>query len=99
MTEANDATGTFHLHITGIAEGRWHDLADLYAEDVVVDQPFMVPEPLRILGREQVRARFASAATGPLRLRPRDIVVHRTGDRAGTLDAVDGADAADAYPG
>jgi ketosteroid isomerase-like protein len=74
------AREVFDRLITGISESRWQDLADLYAEDAVVDQPFMVPEPGRIHGREQVRAHFLAAVGLPLELRARNVVVHETGD-------------------
>jgi len=74
------AREVFDRLITGISESRWQDLADLYAEDAVVDQPFMAPQPRRIHGREQVRAHFMAAVGGPLELRARNVVVHETGD-------------------
>ena len=66
--------------LAGISEGRWHDLADLYAADAVAEQPLMAPRPGRVSGRDQIRAHFAAAATGPLRLRARNVVVHVTSD-------------------
>jgi len=63
--------------ITGISEGRWHELADLYAEDVVVEMP-MDPHRTRIDGREAVRQRFAAAADGWFELRAHDVIVHAT---------------------
>ena len=74
------AREVFDRLITGISESRWQDLADLYAEDAVVDQPFMAPEPARIHGRERVRAHFLAAVGGPLELSARNLVVHETGD-------------------
>jgi len=65
--------------ITGISEGRWHELADLYAEDVVVEMP-MDPHLTRIDGREAVRQRFAAAADGWFELRAHDVIVHATTD-------------------
>ena len=65
--------------ITGISEGRWHELADLYAEDVVVEMP-MDPHRTRIDGREAVRQRFAAAADGWFELRAHDVIVHATTD-------------------
>jgi uncharacterized protein len=70
----------FDRLIGAIGEGRWHELADLYAEDAVVDQPLMAPRRLRINGREDVRGHFAGAAGGPYELRPHNILVHTTGD-------------------
>jgi len=65
--------------ITGISEGRWHELADLYAEDVLVEMP-MDPHRTRIDGREAVRQRFAAAADGWFELRAHDVIVHATTD-------------------
>jgi len=65
--------------ITGISEGRWHELADLYAEDVVVEMP-MDPHRTRIDGREAVRQRFAAAADGWFELWAHDVIVHATTD-------------------
>jgi uncharacterized protein len=71
---------TFDRLLTGIGEGRWTELADLYAEDAVVDQPFTAPERGRIRGREEVRAHFAAAIQGGFELRPHSVVVHVTSD-------------------
>ena len=65
--------------LRGISDGRWDDLADLYAEDAVVEQPFAPTPPRRLEGREAIRAHFA-AAQGPLRLEASNVVVHDTGD-------------------
>jgi uncharacterized protein len=66
--------------IDGISTDRWQDLADLYAEDVVIRMPMDAPDRAPIEGREAVRQRFEAAAGGPFRLRARDVVVHTTGD-------------------
>ncbi|WP_158587926.1 nuclear transport factor 2 family protein [Actinomadura logoneensis] len=73
---------TFLRLVQGISAGRWDELADLYAEDAVVEQPFAVPPaPSRIEGRTTVAAHFARAGEGPLRFRVRDgAVVHETAD-------------------
>jgi ketosteroid isomerase-like protein len=63
-----------------ITDQRWLELAELYAEDVVVYMPFAAPTPIRLHGREEVRTRFAAAAEGPLSLRARNVVVHETAD-------------------
>jgi ketosteroid isomerase-like protein len=72
-------TEVFDRLIRGISEGRWHELADLYAEDVVVDMP-MDPRRTRIEGREAVRRHFAAAADGWCELRAHHIIVHATTD-------------------
>ena len=65
--------------LQGISDGRWNDLADLYAEDAVVEQPFAPLPPRRFEGREAIRAHFA-AAQGPLELTTSNVVVHDTAD-------------------
>jgi ketosteroid isomerase-like protein len=74
------ASEVFDRLIAGVNEGRWSELADLYDRDAIVDLPMMVPQRARIQGREEVRAHFTAAAGGPLRLRARNVIVHRTGD-------------------
>ncbi|MBO2447502.1 nuclear transport factor 2 family protein [Actinomadura barringtoniae] len=65
----------------GISAGRWDDLADLYAEDAVVDQPFALPPaPNHLEGREVIRSHFTTAGQGPLSLRARNVRVHETAD-------------------
>ncbi|MEV4255152.1 nuclear transport factor 2 family protein [Spirillospora sp. NPDC049652] len=72
---------TFLRLSQGISDGRWDVLADLYAEDAVVEQPFaMAPAPSRIEGRAALAEHFAAAGKGPVRLRVRDVVVHETRD-------------------
>lgn len=61
----------------GISDGRWDDLADLYAEDAHVEIVF---EPVSLHGRETLRERFKSASGLPLTLRTRNVVVHETAD-------------------
>lgn len=63
-----------------ISTGAWTEAADLYAEDTVVDQPFALPAPGRTVGREQIRAHFALAATGTLSVKAENVVVHETTD-------------------
>ncbi|WP_377271820.1 nuclear transport factor 2 family protein [Peterkaempfera sp. SMS 1(5)a] len=75
-----DPRTVFESLIRGITDGSWDRLADLYAEDAVVELPFALPAPVRLEGREAVRAHFAAAAGGPLRLTVHDVVVHRTAD-------------------
>jgi uncharacterized protein len=69
----------FDRLIRGVSEGRWHELADLYAEDAVVDMP-MDPRRTRVEGREAVRRHFAAAADGWFELRAHHIMVHVTTD-------------------
>ena len=70
-----------YLHFLDlITQDRWDELAELYAADVVIEQPYARPEPHTIRGREEVRARFAARTSMPLRLVPANVVVHETTD-------------------
>jgi ketosteroid isomerase-like protein len=81
MPESAGPRAVFERLSRGISEGRWHDLADLYAEDAVAEQPLAVaPAPARIEGRETIRAHFAGAERMGLRLTARNVVVHQTTD-------------------
>ena len=80
MPESSSPRAVFERLSRGISEGRWHDLADLYAEDAVVEQPFVSTAPRRIEGRETIRAHFAGAAGMDLSLTARNVVVHETTD-------------------
>ncbi|MEV5569590.1 nuclear transport factor 2 family protein [Spirillospora sp. NPDC052269] len=72
---------TFERLSQGISDGRWGDLAALYAEDAVVEQPFVTPPaPARIEGRAAIAEHFAKADKGPFRLRVENLVVHETQD-------------------
>jgi ketosteroid isomerase-like protein len=66
--------------IHGISSGAWDRLLELYAPNVVVEQPFGVPGPLRLEGREQLAAHFAAGTRLPLQLSARNLVVHQTHD-------------------
>ncbi|MCP9976671.1 nuclear transport factor 2 family protein [Actinomadura madurae] len=49
----------------GISAGRWDELAALYAEDAVVEQPFAPPPaPPRLEGRATLDRHFRRAAPG-----------------------------------
>ncbi|MFD0534482.1 nuclear transport factor 2 family protein [Actinomadura luteofluorescens] len=55
----------------GISAGRWHELAALYAEDAVVEQPFALPPaPPRLEGRAAIDRHFRAAARGPSNCAP-----------------------------
>jgi ketosteroid isomerase-like protein len=81
MTSGNDSPRTIiERHVGRVSLGMTGDLADAYAEDAVVEQPFMPGGPGRIEGREALRAHFEGAASMPLELRVDDLVVHETTD-------------------
>ncbi|HEY4453117.1 MAG TPA: nuclear transport factor 2 family protein [Pseudonocardiaceae bacterium] len=72
-------TEVFREQLSSITEGRFADVLDLYAEDVVVEQPFMLPQPLRIVGKDALRAHFAGAPAN-LKLVVSNVIVRRTDD-------------------
>jgi uncharacterized protein len=65
----------------GISDGRWEDLDGFYADTAVIEYPFALPAPLRLVGRDEIRQYFAAAARNPLQLHVRDMVVHETTGR------------------
>ena len=66
--------------LAGIAQGPSAELAELYAEDAVVELPYAKPGGLRLQGRDEVRAHFARASQAPMRLVPENVTLHRTSD-------------------
>ncbi|WP_033291996.1 nuclear transport factor 2 family protein [Amycolatopsis jejuensis] len=65
---------------TGITEGRFAELSQLYAENTVVEHPGAVPRPGRLEGRAAVHDRFVSGLGQTLRLKRHDVIVHETTD-------------------
>jgi ketosteroid isomerase-like protein len=63
-----------------VSAGRWGEIADLYAEDTVVETPLALPAPHRTEGREAVRAHFARSATGAIEMQTHNVRVHETTD-------------------
>jgi uncharacterized protein len=79
MSDPTSPRSVFESLLKGISDGKWNDLADLYAEHAVVELPFTPSSPTRLEGREAVRAHFAAAAGLPLRIQASNVVVHDTG--------------------
>jgi ketosteroid isomerase-like protein len=65
--------------IQGISEQRYTELADLYAEDTLVELPFS-PEHTVLRGRDELDKHFAGAGDRPLRVVAKNVVVHETTD-------------------
>jgi ketosteroid isomerase-like protein len=63
-----------------VSAGRWGEIADLYAEDTVVETPFALPAPHRAEGREAVRAHFARSASGGIEMQTHNVRVYETTD-------------------
>jgi ketosteroid isomerase-like protein len=66
--------------LASVCEGKWDDLAALYAEDAVVTHAHEIPLPTRHEGRAQLAAHFAHGKSLPLALQARNIVIHETAD-------------------
>ncbi|NMO51906.1 nuclear transport factor 2 family protein [Actinoplanes sp. TBRC 11911] len=74
-------TDVFLALVNGVAEGRWAELPDLYAEQTHVVHPF---DPLRqpaLRTRDELRAHFRPTGDSPrLVRRAVNITVHETAD-------------------
>ncbi|KOU13928.1 hypothetical protein ADK52_37250 [Streptomyces sp. WM6372] len=64
-----------------IGAGRYSELAELYADDAVVETVFEPVGPRRFEGRAVIEARFAEVAGGsPVELTPANVVIRETDD-------------------
>ncbi|KJY46192.1 MULTISPECIES: nuclear transport factor 2 family protein [unclassified Streptomyces] len=71
----------FHKLLERISEGRFSELAELYAGDAVVETVFEPVGPRRFEGRAVLEARFAQLSAGmPVELTPVNVVVRETDD-------------------
>jgi ketosteroid isomerase-like protein len=62
-------------------DNAWDDLADLYAEDVVIEMPFTpTGEPVKAIGREPLRERLKSFGSMRELRKVENVVVHETAD-------------------
>ncbi|MFD7984203.1 nuclear transport factor 2 family protein [Kitasatospora indigofera] len=81
MSETPSPREVFLELLAGITAGRFADLAGLYAEEAVVETPFVPAGPRRIEGRAALGARFQEvAAHSPLDLASANVVVRETDD-------------------
>ncbi|MFJ2864441.1 nuclear transport factor 2 family protein [Kitasatospora sp. NPDC087314] len=81
MPETLSPNEVFQTLLEGIGEGRFLELAGLYAEDAVVETVFEPVGPRRIQGRAALAERFAEvAASSPVELTPRNVVIRVTDD-------------------
>lgn len=71
----------FDAFLAASVENRWNDLADLYAEDVVLEMPFTpAGVPRETKGREELRRRFLAASGIRRIVGAENVVVHETKD-------------------
>jgi ketosteroid isomerase-like protein len=67
-------------YLAWVSIGMTSDLADAYAENAIVEQPFLPHGRGRIEGREALRAHFERAASMPVQLRVDNLAVYETTD-------------------
>ncbi|WP_037678516.1 nuclear transport factor 2 family protein [Streptomyces griseus] len=81
MTQVLSPSEVFLALVNGVAEGRWHELPDLYAEQTHVVHPF---DPLRAAAlrtRDELREHFRPTGEGPRLDRvATNITIHETTD-------------------
>jgi ketosteroid isomerase-like protein len=63
-----------------VDSGRWSDLISEYADNAVVHQPFALPEPVTLRGREEIEKHLRQGEAAPFRMEVRNVVVHETKD-------------------
>jgi len=81
MTPGTSSTrAIIERYLARVSLGMTGDLADAYAENAIVEQPFMPRGQGRIEGREALRAHFERATSMPLELRVDNLVIHETTD-------------------
>lgn len=81
MSETRSPREVFQKLLEGITTGRFSELAELYAEDAVVETVFEPVGPRRFEGRAVLRHRFAEvAAHSPVQLTARNVVIRETDD-------------------
>ncbi|MFJ6754520.1 MULTISPECIES: nuclear transport factor 2 family protein [unclassified Streptomyces] len=81
MPETLSPREVFQKLIEDIGAGRYTELAELYAEDAVVETVFEPVGPRRVEGRAALRERFAQVSAGsPVELTPANVVVRETDD-------------------
>ena len=81
MSETATPSEVFRRLVHAVEERRQSEIVDeCYAEDVIVEHPFMVPEPTITKGREELRKRMTNVQNLPVTIEVSDIVVHETTD-------------------
>ncbi|WP_035844255.1 nuclear transport factor 2 family protein [Kitasatospora azatica] len=81
MSETLSPRAVFQKLLDGITERRFAELAELYAEDAVVETVFAPVGPRRFEGRAALKERFAEiAANLPVQLTATNVVIRETDD-------------------
>ncbi|MFJ9820843.1 nuclear transport factor 2 family protein [Streptomyces sp. NPDC101151] len=81
MSETLSPREVFQKLLEGITAGRFSQLAELYAEDAVVETVFEPVGPRRFEGRAVLKERFAQvSAHSPVELTSTNVVIRETDD-------------------
>ncbi|MEU1407827.1 nuclear transport factor 2 family protein, partial [Streptomyces sp. NPDC005728] len=81
MSETLSPRDVVQKLVDGIAAGRFTELAELHAEEAVVETVFEPVGPRRFEGRATLKQRFAQvSASSPVELTPVNVVVRETDD-------------------
>ncbi|MFJ4788279.1 nuclear transport factor 2 family protein [Streptomyces sp. NPDC088794] len=81
MTQVLSPREVFLALVNGVAEGRWSELPDLYAERTDVVHPFHPLRAAALRSREELREHFTPTDDVPqLHRRATDITIHETTD-------------------
>ncbi|MFF7753238.1 nuclear transport factor 2 family protein [Streptomyces sp. NPDC007971] len=81
MSETLSPREVFQKLLKGITAGRFSQLAELYAEEAVVETVFQPVGPRRFEGRATLMERFAEvSANSPVELTATDVVIRETDD-------------------
>jgi ketosteroid isomerase-like protein len=81
MAQSRTPSEVFLALVNGVAEGRWEELPDLYAEQTHVAHPFDPLRPAVLRTRDELREHFTPAGAGPApHRRAANITIHQTTD-------------------
>jgi uncharacterized protein len=81
MAQPPSPSEVFLALVNGVAEGRWEELPDLYAEQTDVVHPFDPFRAAPLRTREELREHFTRPGAGPRpRRRAANITIHQTTD-------------------
>lgn len=81
MTKPTSPSEVFLALVHGVAEGRWEELPDLYAEHTNVVHPFDPLHRPALRTREELREHFTPTDDMPrMTRRPANIKIHETTD-------------------
>ncbi|SDX58664.1 Ketosteroid isomerase-related protein [Amycolatopsis xylanica] len=71
--------GVFERLVYGVSDGKWDELADLYAEETHVTHPFLPGAPA-LKSRQDLREHFAQVSRSATKIQARDLVIYQSTD-------------------